>query len=36
VIVAEIRAEEQEEACRDAEEWVARIHQTILDRFGPP
>ena len=33
VFVAEVRAEEQEEAAREAEEWLRRVHDEIVRRF---
>jgi hypothetical protein len=34
-IAAEVRAEEDEEACREAEDWLRRIHAAVIDRLGP-
>lgn len=34
-IAAEVRAEEDEDACREAEDWLRRIHAAVIDRLGP-
>jgi hypothetical protein len=34
-IAAEVRAEEDEEASREAEDWLRRIHAAVIDRLGP-
>ena len=34
-IAAEVRAEEDEEAAREAEDWLRRIHAAVIDRLGP-
>ncbi len=34
-IAAEVRAEEDEEAAREAEDWLRRIHGAVIDRLGP-
>jgi hypothetical protein len=34
-IAAEVRAEEDEDASREAEDWLRRIHGAVIDRLGP-
>jgi hypothetical protein len=34
-IAAEVRAEEDEDAAREAEDWLRRIHGAVIDRLGP-
>jgi hypothetical protein len=34
-IAAEVRAEEDEDAAREAEDWLRRIHAAVIDRLGP-
>ena len=34
-IAAEVQAEEDEDAAREAEDWLRRIHAAVIDRLGP-